>query len=60
MKIRCVNCNTIIEGDKRGTYIACKCGKCAVDETKYYYRIIGDEGDFKIIDKDGVERDINK
>lgn len=42
MKLKCKNCNTIIEGDKKGTYITCKCGKIAIDETLYYYRVIGE------------------
>ena len=40
MKIRCKLCNTIVEGDKKGTMIWCKCGKCAIDETPYYVRLI--------------------
>lgn len=54
MKIKCVHCNTIIEGDNRGTYIECKCGKCAIDETPYYVRIIGNSEDFEEI-KEGEE-----
>ena len=49
MKIRCKLCNTIIEGDKKGRMIWCKCGKCAIDETPYYYRIIGNAEDFEEI-----------
>lgn len=60
MKIKCVHCEKIIEGDKKGTYITCDCGKCAIDETAYYYRIIANVEDFKVIDEDGVESDFNK
>ena len=49
MKIKCRLCGTIIEGDKKGTMIWCKCGKCAIDETKYYARIIGDFEDYENI-----------
>lgn len=49
MKIRCKLCNTIIEGDKKGHMIWCKCGKCAIDETPYYYRIIGNFEDYEEI-----------
>lgn len=49
MKIRCVHCNEIIEGDGKGTYIQCKCGKCAIDETPYYWRVIGNYCDFEEI-----------
>ena len=47
MQLRCKNCNDIIEGDQRGTYISCKCGKIAIDETKYYCRVIGNEEDIE-------------
>ena len=56
MKIKCTNCGDIIEGDKRGTYISCKCGQIAIDETPYYWRIIGNKGDFEEVkegEKDG-------
>lgn len=49
MKIKCKHCKEIIEGDGKGTYIQCKCGKCAIDETKYYWRIIGNIEDFEEI-----------
>ena len=41
MKIRCKLCNTILEGDKKGHMIWCKCGACFIDETPYYARIGG-------------------
>lgn len=49
-KIKCNLCGDILEGDKRGTYIQCSCGKCAIDETPYYYRIIGNLGDFEVLE----------
>jgi hypothetical protein len=49
MKIKCKLCNTIIEGDKKGTMIYCKCGKCAIDETPYYARLIGKIEDYEQI-----------
>lgn len=49
MKIRCRLCNDIIEGDKKGTFITCKCKAVAIDETPYYYRIIGNYDDFEEI-----------
>lgn len=51
-KLKCNKCGDILEGDKRGTYIECSCGKCAIDETEYYYRIIGNEEDWEIIEED--------
>lgn len=60
-KIKCNNCGDILEGDKRGTYIACSCGKCAIDETDYYYRIIANREDFTMIEpKEEFENDIWK
>lgn len=52
MKIICNKCKQIIEGDKRGTYIQCKCGKCAIDETEYYIRIIGNKEDWEYVEED--------
>lgn len=55
MKIKCLLCNDIIEGDKKGTFIKCKCGKCSIDENEY--GIIQINGDFNNIAeiKDGRE-----
>lgn len=47
MKIKCKHCGDVIEGDKRGTYIECKCKKIAIDETTYYCRITGNREDFE-------------
>lgn len=59
VKIKCKNCGDIIQGDKQGTYIACKCGNVAIDETPYYVRIIGNRDEFEeIIEKDN-EKDTN-
>ena len=50
MKIRCKKCNTIIEGDKRGTLIWCDCHSCFIDETKHYVRIGGEPTDIEEIE----------
>lgn len=42
MKIKCKKCGDIVEGDKKGHLITCSCESCMIDETPYYYRIIGD------------------
>ena len=56
MKIKCKNCNEIIEGDMKGTYIQCKCGKCAIDEDFFYLRIIANEEDYEeILDEEGKD-----
>ena len=55
MKIRCKKCNDIIEGDKKGTPITCKCGSVSIDETEYIYVINGNYGDFEEIIEDKKE-----
>lgn len=55
MKIRCRICGDVIEGDKKGTFINCKCGRIAIDETEYYVRIIGDMADMSIIEDNRQE-----
>lgn len=57
MKIKCTSCGEIIEGDKKGTYITCGCKKIAIDETEYYYRLIGNPGDFEIVEDKEKEED---
>lgn len=57
MKIRCKKCGDIIERDKKGTYITCKCKAIAIDETTCYWRIIGKQEDFEQVQ---VEDKINE
>lgn len=47
MRIKCRKCNEVIEGDKKGTFISCKCGAIAIDETKWYVRVIGEPSDIE-------------
>lgn len=56
MKIKCKLCGDIVEGDKKGHLIGCKCGKCAIDETPYYYRLIGNAEDYEEIKEFKYER----
>lgn len=57
MKIRCKICGDVIEGDKKGTYITCKCKKCAIDETPYYWRIIANKENFEEVkDENQLEK----
>lgn len=49
MKIKCKKCGDIIEGDKKGHLISCKCNSCSIDETPYYYRVIGNLKDIEEI-----------
>ena len=52
MKIKCKKCGDIIEGDKKGHLIWCKCHSCAIDETPYYYRLIGNFEDYERLEED--------
>lgn len=50
-KLKCKLCNDIIEGDRLGHLISCKCGATAIDETPYYFRILGEPKNILIYDK---------
>lgn len=52
MKLQCNKCKDIIEGDNKGTYITCKCGAIAIDETPYYTRYIGNAEDIYLVDEE--------
>ena len=56
MKIKCKLCGTIIQGDKKGTFISCECRAIAIDETEYYARIIGREENIERIVGDNEKR----
>ncbi len=62
MKIKCKKYGEIIEGDKKGTYITCKCKAVAIDETPYYWRINGNMENFEEVkeDNNGVKNDKKK
>jgi len=55
-KIKCLICGDIIEGDRQGHLISCSCGKCYIDETPYYYRIVGDPEQIAVFDENGNEK----
>ena len=55
MKIRCKLCGDIIEGDKKGHLIVCKCQSCFIDETPYYYRVGGNPEDIEEIKEESNE-----
>lgn len=54
-KIKCLQCGDIVEGDRRGHLISCKCGACYIDETPDYYRIGGNYDKVALIDEEGKE-----
>ena len=55
-KIKCLKCGDIIEGDRLGHLISCKCEACYIDETPDYYRIGGDPSQIALIKEDGTEK----
>lgn len=59
MKLKCKKCGDIIEGDKKGTFIQCKCKSCYIDETKWYVRVGGNLKDIEEIKEDMGERHDN-
>lgn len=60
MKIRCTNCNTIIEGSMTGDSIKCECGACMIDEDLYRIRLVGRAKFMNIINEDGTEEPVIK
>lgn len=49
MKIKCKKCGDVLEGDKKGTFIQCKCKSCYIDETKWYVRVGGNPNEIEEI-----------
>ena len=47
--VKCNKCGSLVSGDGRGTYITCKCGAVAVDQTEHYTRIIGNKEDYEVV-----------
>lgn len=59
-KLRCNNCGDVIEGDKKGTYIACSCKAIAIDETEYYCRIIGNLEGFEVLEPEETRKNFEE
>jgi len=45
-KRECKKCGDTIWSKQEGEYVSCSCGAIAVDQTKYYERLIGNAEDF--------------
>ena len=60
MKIRCLNCNDIIESKDLHDCVSCKCGACSIDGGKQYTRNGEDTNYIKIVYEDGTEKLLNK
>lgn len=55
MKIKCKKCGDVIDGEFKGRLIWCACESCAIDETEYYARIIGEPEDYEKIEEEADE-----
>mgnify|MGYP003478629893 CR=1 FL=1 len=49
MYLQCTHCDDMIHSSYSGEYVSCKCGVIGVDQTEFYTRMIGNEGDYEII-----------
>lgn len=47
---KCKHCGDEIFWNTHKKLTYCKCGKIAIDGCEYYVRIIGDEGDYDVIE----------
>lgn len=56
MKIRCLNCNDIIESTSVHDLKECKCGACFIDGGDKYVRIGGNPEDISFVYEDGTEK----
>ena len=58
VQLYCNKCCDTIHSSYSGEYVSCKCGKIGVDQTEHYTRMIGNEGDYLVVnkeDKDNVK-----
>lgn len=54
--IKCKKCGDVIDGELKGRLIWCSCESCAIDETEYYSRIIGDAENYEVVEGTRVGR----
>ena len=52
MYLQCTHCDDMIHSSYSGEYVSCKCGAIGVDQTEYYTRIIGNEGDYLVVNRE--------
>jgi len=53
VQLYCNKCCDTIWSRYSGEYVSCKCGAIAVDQTEFYTRMIGNEGDYLVVNKEG-------
>ena len=49
--LQCTHCDDTIHSSYSGEYVSCKCGKIGIDQTEFYIRMIGNEGDYLVVNK---------
>lgn len=47
--LQCTHCCDIIHSSYSGEFVMCKCGKVGVDQTHHYTRLIGNKGDYLVV-----------
>ena len=52
MYLQCTHCGDTIHSSYSGEYVSCKCGKIGVDQTEYYTRVMGNEGDYLVVNRE--------
>lgn len=52
MYLQCTHCDDMIHSSYSGEYVSCKCGKIGVDQTEYYTRVMGNEGDYLVVNNE--------
>lgn len=52
IKYACNNCEDVIYSRREGEYVTCQCGSIAVDQTRYYMRLIGKPENFIKVEND--------
>lgn len=50
--LQCVKCCDIIHSSYSGEFVLCRCGKIGIDQTHDYIRMIGNEGDYLVINNE--------
>lgn len=53
--LQCTHCNDTINSSYSGAYVSCKCGKIGIDQTEFYARMIGNEGDYLVVNNEEVK-----
>lgn len=49
--LQCLVCDDEVFSRFSGEYKSCQCGAIAIDQTPYYYRIVGDHDTFMAYEK---------